>query len=97
MAFDGEASRDTAAGSPRAFEAPGNATWAGTSRAGTGVTRDGSPNSRDGFTKILYIHTAHLASNSCRHGSHLREFMTPPDPPKRPIGFVIPQTKQNRR
>jgi hypothetical protein len=23
----------------------------------------------------------------------LRELMTPPDPPKRPIGFVIPQDK----
>ena len=24
----------------------------------------------------------------------LRELMTPPDPPKRPIGFVTPQDKQ---
>jgi hypothetical protein len=27
----------------------------------------------------------------------LRELMTPPDPPKRPIGFVIPQSKREKR
>jgi len=27
----------------------------------------------------------------------LRELMTPPDPPKRPIGFVTPEEKTGRR
>ena len=27
----------------------------------------------------------------------LRALMTPPDPPKRPVGFVIPQTKREKR
>ena len=26
----------------------------------------------------------------------LRELMTPPDPPKRPIGFVTPQEKKTK-
>ena len=27
----------------------------------------------------------------------LRELMTPPDPPKRPIGFVTPEDKSNKK